>query len=205
MEDEELDANTKLKKAKKLVKMKNEMMMAYVTQCLSSTAMLNAIFNVQAEVGWLTGKACQLFDNLKQKYNPNDKLSRAQMIKKLNKTKSKKEEDPKVICNKIESLKIKYLDQAKILDNKTIVTHLFLVCAKLYKSELTQAQVEEEVNDMEIMYESLIRCMNVVWRIKSSGEGVAQVGESEVMLRNTEFKGKCHTCGKVWASAKQMS
>ena len=56
MEDEELDVSTELGKAKKLVKMKNAMVMAYMTQCLSSMAMLNAIFNIQAEAGWLTGK-----------------------------------------------------------------------------------------------------------------------------------------------------
>ena len=77
------------------------------------------------------------------------------MIKKLNKIMPKKREDPKVMCNKIEALKVKYCDQAKILDDDTIVMHLFLVCAKLYKSELMQAQVEAEVNNMAIMYESL--------------------------------------------------
>ena len=107
-EDEELDTNTELGKAKKLAKMKNAMAMVYKTQHLSSMAMLNAIFNIQTEAGWPTGKACQLFDNLKHKYNPNDKLSRAQMIKKLNKIKPKKEKDLKVTCNKIEALKVKY-------------------------------------------------------------------------------------------------
>ena len=38
--------------------------------------------------------------------------------------------------------------------------------------------------------------MNVAWRIKSSGEGVAQLRENEVVLTNMNFKGKCHTCGK---------
>ena len=52
---------------------------------------------------------------------------------------------------------------------------LFLVCAKLYKSELMQAQMEVEVNNMEVTYKSLIRQMNVAWRIKSSREGVAQL------------------------------
>ena len=96
--------------------MKNAMAMAYMTQCLSGMAMLNAIFNIQAEAGWLTGKACQLFDNLKQKYNLDYKLLRVQMIKMLNKIKPKKGEDPKVMCDKIEALKVKYQDQVKILD-----------------------------------------------------------------------------------------
>ena len=39
--------------------------MVYVTQCKSNTTMLNAMFNIQAEEGWPTGRACQLFDNLK--------------------------------------------------------------------------------------------------------------------------------------------
>ena len=60
------------------------------------------------------GKACQLFDKLKQKYNPNDKLSSMQIIKKLNEIKPKKGEDLKVMCDKIEALKVKYQDQAKI-------------------------------------------------------------------------------------------
>ena len=83
------------------------------------------------------------------------------MIKKLNEIKSKKGEDPKVMCNKTESLKIKYSDQTKIRDNNTIVRHLLLVCAKLYKLELMQAQVQAEVNNTEITYKSLIRHMNV--------------------------------------------
>ena len=58
--------------------------MAYKTQCLSDMAMLDAIFNVQAEAGWPTGRTCQLFYNLKHKYNPHEKLSRAQIIQKLN-------------------------------------------------------------------------------------------------------------------------
>ena len=68
-ENEELHASTNLEKANKLAKMKNAMVMAYVTHCLNSTAMLNAIFNIQAEAGWPTGRACQLFNNLKHKYN----------------------------------------------------------------------------------------------------------------------------------------
>ena len=38
--------------------------------------------------------------------------------------------------------------------------------------------------------------MNVAWRIESNRAGVAQVGESRVAPMNTEFEGKCHTCGK---------
>ena len=63
MEDEELDASTKLEKAKKLAKMKNMMEMAYMTQCLSSMAILNATFYAQVEAIWPTGRACQQFDN----------------------------------------------------------------------------------------------------------------------------------------------
>ena len=69
MKDEELDASTKLGKAEKLAKMKNMVVMAYMTQCLSITAMLNGIFNVQAEADWLTGRACQLFANLMKHAN----------------------------------------------------------------------------------------------------------------------------------------
>ena len=123
-------------------------------------------------------------------------MSRAQIVKKLNKIKPKKGEDPKVMCDKIEALKVKYQDWAEILDNDTIVMHLFLVCAKLYISDLMQAQVEAEVNDTDIMYEGLIRHMNVAWRIKSGGEGVMQIGESKVVLTNMEYKGKYHSCGK---------
>ena len=120
MEDEELDASAELGKAKKLAKMKNALVMAYTTECLMGMVMLNAIFNIQAEAGRPNGRACQLFDNLKHKYNPNDKLSSAQMIGKLNKIKPKKGEDPKVICDKTEALKVKYCYQAKILDNDKI-------------------------------------------------------------------------------------
>ena len=93
------------------------------------------------------------------------------MIKKLNDINPKKGEVPKVMCNQVEALKVNYHGWAEILDNNTIVMHLFLVCAKLYKSKLMQAQVEAEVNDTEITYESLIRHVNVA-------------------------RGKCHTCGK---------
>ena len=74
------------------------------------------------------------------------------------------------MCNKIEALKGKYWNQTKILDNNTMVTHLFLMCTKLYKSELTQAQVKAKVNSMEIIYKSLIRHMNVAWRIELGRE-----------------------------------
>ena len=108
--DKELDASTELEKAKILAKMENAMAIVYVTLCLNGMAMLNEIFNVQVEAGWLTGKACELFNNLKQKYNRNDKLSRVQMIKKPNKIKPMKGDDPKVMCNKIEALKVKHQD-----------------------------------------------------------------------------------------------
>ena len=49
---------------------------------------------------------------------------------------------------------------------------------------------------MEIIFENLIRHMNVAWRIESFGEGVVQVGECEIALSNIEFKRKCHICGK---------
>ena len=184
MEDEELDTSTKLGKAKKLMKMKNVMAMAYATQCLSGMAMLNVIFNI-------TVRVCQQCHNLKHKFNPNDKLLKVQMIK-FNKINPKKLEDPKVMCNKIEFPKVKYHDQARILNN-TIVMHLFLVCEKLYKLDLMQAQVEAEVNNIDIAYKRLIRHMNVAWRIESGIEGVMQAGEGKVVLMNTEFKEKCHT------------
>ena len=101
-----------------------------------------------------------------------------------------------MMCNKIKALKVKYWYRAEILDNDTIEMHLLLVCTKLYKSELTQVQVEAKVNNTEIKYKSLIRNVNVAWRIKSSREGVTQVGENKVVLMNTEFKGKYHTCRK---------
>ena len=126
------------------------------------------------------------------------KLLRVQSIKKPNEIKHKEGEDPKVMYDKIEALRGNYPDQAKTLDNDKIVTHLSLVCAKLGKQKLMQAQVEVEVNNTEIMLKSLIRHMNVACKIKSSGEGEAQVGECKVALTNTEFKGKCHTCGNYW-------
>ena len=52
------------------------------------------------------------------------------MIKKLNKIKPKNGEDPKVMCNNIEALKVKCCDPAKILDNNTTVMHLFPVVHK---------------------------------------------------------------------------
>ena len=107
MEDEELDASTNLEKAKKLAKMKNAMAMVDATQCLSCTPMLNAIFNVQAAAGWPTGRACQLFDDMKHKYNTNDKLLSVQMMTKLNEIKPRKRENPKVMCEKTEALKVK--------------------------------------------------------------------------------------------------
>ena len=72
----------------------------------------NVEWNIKnkAEAGWLTGKACQLFDNLKHKYNPNDKLLRVQMMKKLKKIKPKKSKDPKVMCRII----LKYLTMIQL-------------------------------------------------------------------------------------------
>ena len=72
------------------------------------------------------------------------------MVKELHEIKLNKGGDPKVLCNKIEDLKAKYQDQAEILDDDTFVMQLFLVCAKLYKLEFTQAQVESEFNDIDI-------------------------------------------------------
>ena len=109
----------------KSVKIKNVIAMVYTTQFLSGMAMLNATFNIQAEAGWLTGRACQLFENLKLNCNPNNKLLRAKMIKKLNEIKPEKGEDHKVTCDRFEGLKVKYQDQAEILDNGTIVMHFF--------------------------------------------------------------------------------
>ena len=70
---------------------------------------------------------------------------------KLNKIKPKKEEEPKVMCNKIDALKVKYQDHSETLDNNIIVMHLFLVCKKLYILELMQSQVEAEVKDTDMI------------------------------------------------------
>ena len=51
MENEELDLSTNIGKVIKSAKIKNAMTTVYETQCLSSTAMLNAIFNVQPQAG----------------------------------------------------------------------------------------------------------------------------------------------------------
>ena len=199
MEDEELDVSTKIVKVMKLVRMKNVLAMAYTTQRMSIMVMLNVIFNVQAEAGWPTRRACQLFAIISTTLMTSIE---ALTIKKLYEIKPKKGEDPKVMFDEIEALKVKYCDQVEILDNDTIVMHLFLVCTKLYKSELILAQVEAEVNDVDIMYKNLIRCMNISGRIKAGGKGVMQVGEGKVALTDTEFEGKCHTCGKYAQTKK---
>ena len=91
------------------------------------------------------------------------------MIKKLNNIKPKKQQDPKVMCNKIEALKVKCSDQAEVLDNNRIVMHLFLVCPKLYKLKLTQAQVEAKVNDTDIRYAPFLGvCKDVQIEINTS-------------------------------------
>ena len=96
--------------------------MVYANQCLSSMAMLINIFNIQAEVGWWTGRACQLFNKLKQ-------ISLTTSCQgKLNEIHPNKGEDLKMICNKIEALKVKQQDQAEILDKEAIVMHFFGVC-----------------------------------------------------------------------------
>ena len=130
-EGEELDASSELGKVKKFTKMINAMVMVYAGQCLSGIASLNMIFNIQAEAGWQTERACQLFDS----------LSRVQMIKKLNEDTPKKREGLKVMHDKNEAQNFKYQDQAEIQVSGAIVMHLFLVCMKLYKSELMQARV----------------------------------------------------------------
>ena len=83
--------------------------------------------------------------------------------------------------------------------------HLFLVCTKLYKLELIQTQVKAEVNNTDITDESMIRHMNVEWRIESGGEGVTQVREDEVALMNSKFKGKCRTCRKYGQKQNKCS
>ena len=51
------------------------------------------------------------------------------MVRKLNEIKPKKGADPEVMCDKIEALKVKYQDQAEVLDNDTIAMQFFLgVC-----------------------------------------------------------------------------
>ena len=192
-----MDVSTELRKAMKLARIKKAITMVYATQCLSSKAMLNAIFNNQAEASWPT-----VFDNLKHTYNFHEKLSSVQMMKKLSEIKPKKGENLKVICDKIEELKVEYHDQAEILDNHTIAMHLFLVCVKL---ELMQAQVEAEVNGMDITYKNLIRQMNVEWRVKSNAKEVMKKGESKVALANSEFKGKCCTCGMYKQNVKNKT
>ena len=42
------------------------------------------------------------------------------------------------------------------------------------------------------------RHINEAWRMEDGREGVAQVGEGEVVLMNMEFKEKCHTSGKYF-------
>ena len=64
-EDKQFDASDEIEKAIKLAKIKNAIAKGFAMQCLSGMAMLNAILNVHAEASWPTGRACQLFDNLK--------------------------------------------------------------------------------------------------------------------------------------------
>ena len=54
------------------------------------------------------------------------------MIKKLNKIESKKGEDPKVMCNKIEALKVKYWDQANTWNRCKLKLKQRLTMQKLY-------------------------------------------------------------------------
>ena len=121
-------------------------------------------------------------------WNVNTILVNGTNDKKHNKTKPKKGEDPKMMCNKV----VWRLSTA-ILDNKLILIHHFLVHSKLYKSELMQAQFKAEVNDTYVTYASLTR---ITQQIESGREGVMQVGQGKIVLTNIEFKQKCHTCEK---------
>ena len=83
--------------------------------------MLNVIFNIHTEAGLLTKRACELFDILKHKYNNNDKMMKVQMIKRLHDIRPKKGEDPKVMHNKFEALKVKH----QILENDTVLMNFW--------------------------------------------------------------------------------
>ena len=38
--------------------------------------------------------------------------------------------------------------------------------------------------------------MNITWRLESGSKDITQVGEGEVAIANSDFRGKCYLCGK---------
>ena len=98
-------------------------------------------------------------------------------MKKLSEIKPKKWEDPKVICDNIEALKLKYHDQAEIDNNNTIAMCLFSGVCQVVQIGIDASSSWNRDQWYRYYTQKIMRHMNVAWRAESGGEGVMQEGK----------------------------
>ena len=162
---DENDANNK--KAFAAVK-RNKVAWAQMTLVLNTEALL-AIMSSTKDLAWPGGLAHKVVVKLKEKYQPNDRVSRVELRRRLNRVEMSKTDDPTEVFEQISSIKNAFqTNNNQTVDEEDLLATILEKAPEEYASILA---TEERFKGANLTLENLQAAMDTEYRIRHGVKG----------------------------------
>ena len=185
---DENDANNK--KAFAAVK-RNKVAWAQMTLALNTEALL-AIMSSNKDLAWPGGLAHKVVVKLKEKYQPNDRVSRVKLRRRLDRVEMSKTDDPSELFEQIASIKNAFqTNNTQTVDEEDLLATVLEKAPEEYASILA---TEERSKGANLTLENLEAAMDTEYRICYGVKGTEREKKKRGELSLAAFNGKCYNC-----------
>ena len=185
---DENDANDK--KAFAAVK-RNKVAWAQMTLALNTEALL-AIMSSTKDLAWPGGLAHKVVVKLKEKYQPNDRVSRVKLRRRLDRVEMSKTDDPSELFEQIASIKNAFqTNNTQTVDEEDLLATVLEKAPEEYASILA---TEERSKGASLTLADLEAAMDTEYRIRYGVKGTEREKKKRGELSLSAFNGKCYNC-----------
>ena len=136
-----IDETTEDGKLQAAAKRRNAIAVANMTMAFTTDGTMALVYKSKT-MAWPNGLAYKITDALKQKYQPEDTMTRVELQHQLNMVKLKKEDDPATMFEQLSAIKNRYNKSDRQIDEDDLITVVIDAAPKEYQSVLTGEQLQ---------------------------------------------------------------
>ena len=169
--------------------------MANYTMAFTSEGTISLIYEAET-TEWPNGLACLVTEALKQRFMPQDTMTRIELRRMLNRVSMKPNGNPAGIFDQISAIKNRYGAAGQIGKDDLIAT-VFSAASKEYASIL---QCEQRAQGTNLTLKHLESTMKEYWR---SNKGDKPDRENDKEMQLSGFGGLCYHCKQTGHKAHE--
>ena len=181
---------------------------ADLLQCCTQDIVSFGIVDTAKDEDLKNGNTALAWKRLSEKYAGRNNAEKMKLIKQLNESRMKKNEDPDVWITNLERLRQRIAECGKTIDDNELIMHILYNLPSVYDNindqymkELDNAkdiQLEDLRADLRRKYDRLLDQGNIN-KTDDNNEEEKIIKEEKALktVFKKQFKGKCRICGKI--------